>query len=143
MMRLTIGAVLVLVAACAAPARTEAPAEPPSLTTSIFVPDGSRASTAPRVRSAVACDIRATRTARGLRLEAIAHAERAVRGLYDFVITAQGSGGSSDVTQGGPFDLTAGRSATVGAAEISRGRYRAVLTLGDADGEFCRSERRS
>ena len=143
MMRLMTLSALALVTACAAQARTEAPTESPPSATPLVVAEAARIAPKASVASAVACDILATRTAHGLRLEAIAHADRSVHGAYDFVITAQGSGGSSDVTQGGPFDLAAGRSATVGVAEISRGRYRAVLTLSDADGELCRLERRS
>jgi hypothetical protein len=90
-----------------------------------------------------ACEIRETRTENGVLLEAVAHADYGLRAEYDFVITAQSAGGSSDVTQGGQVDLAAGDSATVGTAEISQRRYRAVLTLNDADGELCRLERRS
>lgn len=91
----------------------------------------------------VSCDIRATRTPDGVRLEAVVYADQAARGAYDFVITALSSSGSSDVTQGGPFDLSAGRSTTVGVAEISQSRYRAVLTLNSEAGELCRLERSS
>ena len=87
--------------------------------------------------------IRETRTANGVRLEAIVQADYAVRGSYDFTVTAQGPGGSSDVTQGGEVDLADGESATVGSAEFSGGRYRAVLTLRDAGGELCSTEKLS
>ena len=143
MKRLMTVAALALVTACAAQARTEARTELPPSAAPVVVAEAARAAPEASPLPAVACDIRVTRTAHGLRLEAIAHADRSVHGSYDFVITAQGSGGSSDVTQGGPFDLAAGRSATVGVAEISHRRYRAVLTLSDADGEICRLERRS
>ncbi|MFN7178321.1 curli-like amyloid fiber formation chaperone CsgH [Hyphomonas sp.] len=98
---------------------------------------------APAYSPRAACDIRTTRTPQGLRLEAVAQAGRAVYGSYDFMISAQSSSGSSDVNQGGPLELAAGRSATLGAAEIPRGRYRAVLTLRDAGGEVCRVVRKS
>ena len=115
-----IGGALAMASACASPAVHASPAP-----------------------SAGACEIRETRTPDGIRLEAVAHADRAIQGGYDFAITAQGSGGASDITQAGQVDLSAGRSATVGAAEISNGRYRAVLTLTDAHGELCRRERQS
>jgi hypothetical protein len=91
----------------------------------------------------VRCDIYATRTANGTRLEAVAQADRRLRGNYDFVITAGGSGGSSDIGQSGPVDLSAGRSGTIGLAEISNRHYRAVLTISDVDGVVCRREIRS
>ncbi len=98
---------------------------------------------APGQQYADACEIRETRTANGFQLQAIAHADYDLRADYDFVITAYSAGGSSDVTQGGPVDLAAGQSATLGAAEIPPGRYSATLTLTDADGELCRRIRRS
>lgn len=143
MKRLMTVVALALVTACAAQARTEAHKDAPTPAASVVVADAMHAAPEASAPSSVSCDIRATRTAHGVRLEAVAHADRGAGGEYNFVITAQGSGGSSDVTQSGPFDLVAGKSATVGSAEISRGRYRAVLTLSDADGELCRLERRS
>jgi hypothetical protein len=86
------------------------------------------------------CRIRETKTANGVRLEAIILAASAVYGSYDFTVSAQGPGGASDVTQGGEVDLADGESATVGSAEFSGGRYRAVLTLNDAGGELCSAE---
>ena len=143
MMRLMTVAALALVTACAAQALTDARTDLPPPAAPVVVAEGARAAPEAFIRSPVACDIRATRTANGVRLEAIARADRAMRGAYNFVITARGSGGSSDVTQGGPIDLTAGRSVTVGVAEISSSRFHAVLTLSDANGELCRLERRS
>jgi hypothetical protein len=86
------------------------------------------------------CRIRETKTANGVRLEAIILAASAVYGSYDFTVSAKGPGGASDVTQGGEVDLADGESATVGSAEFSGGRYRAVLTLNDAGGELCSAE---
>lgn len=91
----------------------------------------------------VACKIRETKTPQGVRLEALIHADRSVYGDYDFVITAYNRGGSSDISQSGPVGLLDGERATVGSAEIPRGRYRAVLTLSDARGRLCDIERRS
>jgi hypothetical protein len=69
-----------------------------------------------------ACKIRETRTPQGVRLKAEIRADMSVYGDYDFVITSYNKGGSSD---------------------ISRGRYRAILTLSDARGPLCDIERRS
>ncbi|MEQ9505099.1 MAG: curli-like amyloid fiber formation chaperone CsgH [Hyphomonas sp.] len=116
-----IGAALALASACAA--------QTPPATHTVSEPG--------------ACEIRETRTANGLRLEAVAHADYGLRADYTFKISAHSTDGSSDVTQGGPVDLVAGESAVIGGAEISRGRYRALLTLTDAAGELCRLERRA
>ena len=128
-----IAAALALVTACAAPA--------PAPTYALLPPDEAPAATAPA--ASTDCWIRETRTANGVRLEAIVRADYAVRGSYDFTVTSQGPGGSSDVTQGGEVDLADGESATVGSAEFSGGRYRAVLTLRDAGGELCSAEQLS
>lgn len=141
MLKPTIGAALALVTACAAQT-------PASLHTVSSAESGPVlfAEAQPGERgwadtsAALSCDIRATRTSRGLRLEAVAHAERAVHGTYDFTITAQGAGGSSDVAQGGLVDLVPGQRAALGVAEIPDGPFRAVLTLTDAGGELCRLE---
>ena len=128
-----IAAALALVTACAAPAAAP--------TYALLPPDEARPEAAPA--AGADCWIRETRTANGLRLEAIVQADYAVRGSYDFTVTSQGPGGSSDVTQGGEVDLADGESATVGSAEFSGGRYRAVLTLRDAGGELCSAEQLS
>ena len=128
-----IAAALALVTACAAPA--------PAPSYALLPPDEARPEAAPA--AGADCWIRETRTANGLRLEAIVQADYAVRGSYDFTVTSQGPGGSSDVTQGGEVDLADGESATVGSAEFSGGRYSAVLTLRDAGGELCSAEQLS
>lgn len=148
MKRLMTVLALAFTAACAAQAHTDEhkeeapPAAPAVVAGAAHASTVASSATVPSAAAAT-CDIRATRTARGVRMEAIAHAVEAMRGEYQFVITAQGPGGSSDVTQGGPFALEAGRSATIGSAEISSLRYRAVLALRDAGGDLCRIERRA
>jgi hypothetical protein len=122
---ITLGA-LALVAACAGQSNTVAYAAPGYL-----------------ANGPAACKIRETRTPQGMRLEAQILADRSVYGDYDFIITAYNSGGSSDISQGGEVDLAAGERATVGSAEIPRGRYRAVLTLSDRRGPLCTIQRRS
>ncbi len=137
MFRLITAGALALVSACAAPMQAQeyggAAPEAPALVPLDVAPG----------RSAIACDIRAARTAKGLRLEAVAEAGRSVHGTYDFVITAKAPGGSSAITQGGEVRLVPGQGATLGSAEIPRGGYRAVLTLSDAGGELCHLDRRS
>jgi hypothetical protein len=128
-----IAAALAVVTACAAPV--------PAPTYALLPPDEARPEAAPAA-SAV-CWIRETKTANGMRLEAVVRAYSAVYGSYDFSVTSQGPGGGTDVTQGGEVVLTDGKSTTVGSAEFSGGRYRALLTLRDAGSELCSAEQLS
>lgn len=125
--RLTIAA-LGLVAACAGQTRNDVYTEVLPSSALGFV-------------DRTTCDIRETSTPQGVRLEAVAQAGEAVHGAYEFVITARGAGGTSDVTQDGPLDLAPGEAVTVGSAELPQGHYRATLTLRDAAGELCHLER--
>lgn len=126
-----IAAAIAVVTACAAPV--------PAPAYALVPPDEPRPEAAPA--ASADCTIRETKTANGVRLEAIVRAHTAVYGRYDFSVTSQGPGGGTDVTQGGEVDLTDGKSATVGSAEFSGGRYRALLTLRDAGGELCSVEK--
>ncbi len=127
---ITLGA-LALVTACAAQSYTGVQTVSPA-----YQASGPGA-------PAADCRIREAPTPQGMRLEAAVQTEHSVYGDYDFTITSYNSGGSSDIVQGGPVNLAGGERATVGSAEIPRGRYRAVLTLSDADGTLCSAERRS
>lgn len=94
----------------------------------------------------VECGIEMTRTRYGVRFEAIAQGFEPSAGEYEFVLTKTDRGGSSDIVQGGEFDLYDGDEQVLGSAELSmeRGaRYRARLVLTDDDGEVCRTERYS
>lgn len=94
----------------------------------------------------VSCHIDADETAHGVAISARARANDDVSGDYDLVITKRGAAGSSDVRQGGAFDLASGQADVLSASEISlerNGRFRAVLTLSDESGEICRDEIRS
>ena len=134
-------AALTRVTACAvqppAEVHTVTPPEASSVTAELV--KGERATPG----ASADCTIRETPTATGVRFEAIVQADYAVRGSYDFTVTAQGPGGSSDVTQSGEVDLADGESAAVGSAEFSGGRLRALLTLRDAGGALCSAERLS
>ncbi len=94
----------------------------------------------------ISCAIRMTPTRHGMRFDALAEGFAPARGAYEFILTKDDRGGSSDIVQGGDFDLLDGSRQTLGSAELSleRGaRYRARLILSDEDGELCRSEERS
>lgn len=95
-----------------------------------------------RVQSArLSCVIDVDRTPRGIRITPIVKSGRSLSGEYSLVITKDGAGGSSDISQGGPFDAARGERLELASSEISLerdARYRAVLKV-RADGrEICR-----
>ncbi|MGE0742893.1 MAG: curli-like amyloid fiber formation chaperone CsgH [Hyphomonadaceae bacterium] len=90
----------------------------------------------------VDCSIETTRTAHGVRLEAVASSD--IDGAYEFVVRKSGGGGSSDINQSGDFGV--GRDQVLGEAEFNLERgasYRAELILTGADGVVCSDVRRS
>ena len=96
--------------------------------------------------SGVACDVLAETTPNGVLFSAVASSAAPASGSYEFVLTKVDRNGSSDIMQGGAFDLAAGVDAELGEAELSlerRASYRARLVLLDDDGEICRAERSS
>jgi len=90
------------------------------------------------------CDIAVVKTSHGVRITPIVRANRSLSGEYSIVITKNGGGGSSDISQGGPFDAARGVKQELGSSEISLERgasFRAVLKV-RADGrEVCRDIR--
>lgn len=138
--------------ACSAAARTEAesadaiapaPVMAQSMAPETAAPAPAHVERATRAshNDAVTCEVRSRRTANGLLVQARAFADRDVFGQYDLVITKSGAAGSSDISQSGALDLSAGSSALLGESEISveRGaRVRATLTLRDDSGQLCR-----
>ena len=143
---------IVALTACSAAARTEAdsadtlsaaPVMAAAIAPETVAPLSARIEPARHVsyNDAVTCEIRSRRTANGLLIQARAFADRDISGEYDLVITKSGSAGSSDISQSGALDLSAGSSALLGENEISveRGaRVRATLTLRDESGQLCR-----
>ncbi len=91
----------------------------------------------------VSCDVRAIRTAHGVRFEAIAFSDAGASGEYELVITKRDRDGASDIMQGGEYDLLAGDAQSLGSAELSvarGGAYSARLVLHDQDGIACNAE---
>jgi len=91
--------------------------------------------------SRLSCDVSATPTSHGVRIEARAHAHEPARGEYSLLISKDGAAGSSDISQGGPFTVAAGAEARLGSAELNLERgahYRAVLVLSANGAEICR-----
>lgn len=94
-----------------------------------------------RVVARFTCDIDVDRTPNGLRVTPVVRSDRAISGEYSLVITKSGSGGSSDISQGGPFDVSRGERVRLGSSEFSMERgatFRAVLKVRSGGSEVCR-----
>jgi hypothetical protein len=90
------------------------------------------------------CDIAIKRTTNGIRLTPSVRSDRSVSGEYSLVITKSGRAGSSDISQGGPFDARRNVKQELGASEISLERgatFRAVLKVRSGGHEVCREIR--
>lgn len=124
-------------AACSAGAQTGAPAPAPNV---------QFAQTLANNAPAVDCDILTTATAHGVMFSAVARADAPSSGSYEFVLTKRDRNGSSDINQGGDYQLSSDASQSLGEAELNlerRSTYHARLVLWDVDGEVCRVERES
>lgn len=150
---LSLLAALTALAACTAAARTDASVYPANTTPMPTAPEvmvtAQESLAAPLAHAAhyddaapiVSCDIRMRRTANGVLIEARAFADRDIAGEYDLAIVKSGGGNTSEINQGGPLDILAGSTVTLGQNELSiepGARLRAVLTLRDEGGELCR-----
>jgi hypothetical protein len=94
----------------------------------------------------IECVIRTAPSAGGTTFEAVAEAYADIAGEYEFRLTREVAGNSSDIIQSGEFDLLSGDSAVLGSADLSMGRgahYQAELVLSNGAAELCRIERRS
>ncbi|SIR33791.1 hypothetical protein SAMN05880582_11098 [Rhizobium sp. RU20A] len=96
-----------------------------------LVPVGTLAamSTQGRTDAAGPCEIRATKQAGMVTLDALVHADRTAGGTYSFRIEKSGGGGSSTVSQGGAFETGAGQSAPLASVSVDAkgSAYSAVL----------------
>lgn len=87
------------------------------------------------------CDISVKRTLNGVRIIPVVRSDRSVSGEYSLVITKSGHSGSSDISQGGPFDAPRDVKQELGASEISLehgAKFRAVLKVRSGGHEVCR-----
>ena len=90
------------------------------------------------------CDIKVVKTSHGVRITPIVRSDRFVSGEYSIVITRKGGGGSSDISQGGPFDAPRGVKQELGSSEISLERgssFHAGLKVRANGREVCRDIR--
>ena len=94
-----------------------------------------------KVQARMSCDIDIDRTSNGIRVTPVVSAHKALSGEYSLVITKSGASGSSDISQGGPFEAARGERVRLGASEFSMERgakFRAVLKVRAGGREICR-----
>lgn len=90
------------------------------------------------------CDIAQQARGPGLMLTGIVRATQPLRGNYSLVVTSQGAGGSSNVTQGGSFTAPANVATQLGSVMVNSGagsRFSASLHIQSEDGQTCDAER--
>jgi hypothetical protein len=116
----------------------EAPVVPPPVVPSTAAP---LAKAAPVKEYAMFCDISVVKTSQGVRITPVVRSDRSLSGEYSLTVTKSGGAGSSDISQGGPFDAPRGVKQELGSSEISleRGsRFHAVLKVRAGGREVCR-----
>ena len=79
----------------------------------------------------IRCEILVKSRSRGVSLEGIVHANVAIEGSYQLVITKSGGGGSSDINQGGEFSAAPGKATSLSTVMLSGngGSYTAKLKV--------------
>jgi hypothetical protein len=76
------------------------------------------------------CEIQKSAASGGVSLVAVVHSDAAVSGSYTFHVTSGGNGGSSNISQGGPFAAAANGAVTLGTVMLGTGAsYDAALTV--------------
>ena len=79
-----------------------------------------------KVKARFSCDIDIDRTSNGIRVTPIIRADKSMAGEYSLVITKSGASGSSDISQGGPFDAARGERVRLERVGILDGAGRQV-----------------
>lgn len=90
------------------------------------------------------CEIVQETRARGVVLTGVVQAPQPLRGNYRFVVTSQGGGGSSNVTQGGQFTAPANVATRLGSVMVNSGpgnAFSASLHIESEDGRTCDAKR--
>ncbi len=101
---------------------------------------------APSQGAVVECEVRLTPTRNGLRIEALAQAERQAGGEYQLIVTKSGPNGASDIVQSGAFEFDASGEARLSVSEFNLERgdiYSASLEIYGAQGVACSDRRQS
>ena len=84
-----------------------------------------------------ACEIRAYDVAGGVRIESVVYGAPGSSGSYQLSLVRSGSGGTSNVSQGGDYEIDDAGEAVVSVTEFNRGardRYSVEMTVEDAYG---------
>lgn len=118
--------------------------EAPASVARLDPPSVEKPKPAPAREQAMICDISVVKTSHGVRITPVVRADRDLSGEYALTITKSGGAGSSDISQGGPFDAARGMKQELGSSEISleRGaRFHAVLKVRANGREVCRDVR--
>lgn len=90
------------------------------------------AATTPATETAngVACEIVAANTNGMTQIEPVVYGDPAAAGSYTFRVASSGSGGRSNISQGGSFEIPSSGAMTLGRVALgSGGSYDAVLTI--------------
>ena len=106
--------------------------------TPFAVAEGSDAAMAAKSSKPLTCEIRSTDIRGGIRLEAIVIGRAGGSGEYEFVVAKSSGGGTSNISQGGEFDIGAGKETVVGEVTLGSGekaKVQARLTVGSASGK--------
>ncbi|MBX3446453.1 MAG: hypothetical protein KF765_06850 [Parvibaculaceae bacterium] len=96
------------------------------------------ASPPPPLAQHEACEIRATDMPGGMmRLESVVYGAPGDWGNYQVSLARSGPGGTSNVSQGGDYEIGPNGDAVVSVTEVNRGprdRYSAVMTIDGSSG---------
>lgn len=118
--------------------------ETPVVPARLDTPKAAPAKPAPVKEQAMFCGISVVKTSHGVRITPVVRADRTLSGEYSLSITKSGGAGTSDISQGGPFDAVRGVKQELGSSEISLERgshFHAVLKLRANGHEICRDVR--
>ena len=100
--------------------------------------EGTDIAMASKSAKALSCEIRSTDIRGGVRLQAIVAGRGGASGEYEFLVAKSGGGGTSNVSQGGDFDISAGNETVVGEVTLGSGekaKVKASLTVTSANGK--------
>jgi hypothetical protein len=92
---------------------------------------------------AISCEIRSSKSSGGILLEAVATGQAQTTGEYEFVISKSGGGGTSDITQGGEFEIGPEEEVILGEVALGSGEgtsVRARLTLSEGGKVLCEAQ---
>lgn len=92
---------------------------------------------------AVNCEIRSSKSSGDTLLEAVTNGQTQTTGEYEFVISKSGNGGTSDIKQGGEFEIGPEEELVLGEVTIGSGEaasVRATLTLMENGKLLCEAQ---